>query len=251
MIKALFFDQDWVIIDTERDGHRVAFNQAFSEFGFPIEWSVEKYHELLQVGGGKERMRHFLDTEGFGKAVPPEEKDDLIRRLHKRKTDIFINLLEKGSLPLRPGVHRLMREAQDAGLQLGICTTSNQRAADAITTNLLGDIHFNFVLAGDVVKMKKPDPEIYLMALDQSGLKPEACAVIEDSNIGSRAARESGCHVIATVNEYTAEEDLSMADLVLSDLGESYAPAELLYPAYAKPTFPGFLNLKFLESFLS
>ena len=48
-IKAVFFDQDGVIIDTERDGHRVSFNMTFKEFGFTDEWSVEYYHELLQI----------------------------------------------------------------------------------------------------------------------------------------------------------------------------------------------------------
>jgi phosphoglycolate phosphatase-like HAD superfamily hydrolase len=55
-IKAFIFDQDGVTVDTERDGHRVAFNRTFAEFGLDVEWGVEEYHQLLQVGGGKERM---------------------------------------------------------------------------------------------------------------------------------------------------------------------------------------------------
>ena len=111
-VKALIFDQDGVIIDTERDGHRVAFNQAFQEFGYNVEWGVETYHGLLQVAGGKERMKHYLHTEGFGKPVKPEEEDELIKSLHKRKTAVFIELIESGALPLRPGVHRVMEEAK-------------------------------------------------------------------------------------------------------------------------------------------
>src|SRR5512143_592068 len=99
LIQAIFFDQDGVIIDTERDGHRLAFNQAFKEFGYPVEWDVQTYHELLQVGGGKERMRHYLHSRGFGTPVKPEEEDGLIRDLHQRKTQIFIDMLESGSLP--------------------------------------------------------------------------------------------------------------------------------------------------------
>ncbi|MEA1940002.1 MAG: HAD family hydrolase, partial [Candidatus Caldatribacteriota bacterium] len=103
-IKAIIFDQDGVIIDTERDGHRVAFNKTFKEFGFDFEWDVNYYHELLQVAGGKERMRHHLHTKGFGREVKPEEEDELIKAMHKRKTEIFIELIKEGALPLRPGI---------------------------------------------------------------------------------------------------------------------------------------------------
>jgi HAD superfamily hydrolase (TIGR01509 family) len=219
-IKALIFDQDGVIIDTERDGHRVAFNQTFKEFGYDFEWDVEKYHELLQVSGGKERMRHYLHTEGFGVKVKPEEEDDLIKRMHKQKTATFIGLIESGKLPLRPGVKRLMQEAMDMGLTLGVCTTSNERAAHAVAYNILKDIQFDFVLAGDVVSKKKPDPEIYNLALQKTGLKPEECIVVEDSRNGVLAATAAGMHVVATTNVYTEREDLGEADIIVTCLGD-------------------------------
>jgi phosphoglycolate phosphatase-like HAD superfamily hydrolase len=119
-IRAFFFDQDGVIVDTERDGHRVAFNRTFAEFGLDVEWGVEEYHELLQVGGGKERMKHYFSTKGFGVDVAPEAVADLIQRLHLRKTDAFIELIEGGALPLRPGVRRLMEEAVAAAIGRGV-----------------------------------------------------------------------------------------------------------------------------------
>lgn len=247
MIKAIFFDQDGVIVDTERDGHRVAFNETFAEFGYAVDWSVEQYHELLQIGGGKERMRHHLHTAGFGVPIAPEEEDAVIKKLHLRKTDRFIELLEGGRLPLRPGIHRLMREARDASLTLGVCTTSNERSAAAITHGLLADIPFAFVLAGDVVKRKKPDPEIYRMAIEGAGLRPEECVVVEDSHIGCRAAKAAGCHVVATVNGYTRDEDLSMADLVVTNLGEPGAPAEVLANR-TQAAFHGVVDLAFLRA---
>src|SRR5512141_904602 len=105
-IKAAFFDQDGVICDTERDGHRVSFNMTFKEFGFEDEWSVEQYHELLQIGGGKERMKHYWETHGFSKPVPPEQIDQLIKDMHNRKTALYVELIKAGKLPLRPGVLR-------------------------------------------------------------------------------------------------------------------------------------------------
>jgi len=219
-IKAIFFDQDGVIIDTERDGHRVAFNETFKEMGFDVYWDEEFYHELLQVGGGKERMKHHLHTWGFGKEVKPEDEEELIKAMHKRKTTRFIELIESGKLPLRPGVHRLMKEVMQKGLTLGICTTSNERAASAIAYNILNDIRFEFVLAGDIVSNKKPDPEIYNLALSKTGLKPEECLVIEDSHNGVLAAKAAGLHIVATTNHYTEKEDLSDADIIVSSLGD-------------------------------
>jgi HAD superfamily hydrolase (TIGR01509 family) len=219
-IKAFIFDQDGVIVDTERDGHRVAFNRTFAEFGFDFEWGVEEYHGLLQVGGGKERMTHYLNTKGFGVEVTPDEVSDLIRRLHKRKTDIFIELIESGSLPLRPGVRRIMEEAVELGLMLGVCTTSNERAAQAIASTLLDGIPLEFVLAGDIVPAKKPDPAIYLLGQERGGLLADECVVFEDTHIGATAAKAAGMHVVATTNLYTENEDLSMADLVVNCLGD-------------------------------
>ena len=219
-IKAIFFDQDGVIIDTERDGHRVAFNDTFKHMGFDTEWDVEYYHELLQVGGGKERMRHHLKTNGFGEDIPEDEVDDLIKKMHAYKTDRFIELIESGSLPLRPGIHRFMKKAVEAGLILTVTTTSNERAAHAIAYNVLEDIPFKYVLAGDIVSKKKPDPAIYHLALEKTGFKPEECLVIEDSRNGILAAKAAGIRVIATSNFYTEREDLSDADIIVTNLGD-------------------------------
>ncbi len=220
-IKAIFFDQDGVIIDTERDGHRVSFNMAFQEFGYDVDWGVDYYHELLQIAGGKERMKHHLETKGFGKEVKPEQVDEVIKALHKRKTALFIELIESGKLPLRPGIHRFMKEAMDAGLIIGVCTTSNEQAAHAIAYKILSDIKFNFVLAGDIVSKKKPDPEIYNLALSKTGVKPDECIVIEDSRNGVLAGKAAGMHVVATTNGYTEKEDLSASDIIVTCLGDA------------------------------
>lgn len=219
-IKAAFFDQDGVIIDTERDGHRVSFNLTFKEFGFTDEWEVDYYHELLQVAGGKERMKHHWKTKGFSKPLTEEEIDSLVKEMHKRKTAIFVELIESGKLPLRPGIHRFMKELMEAGIKIGVCTTSNEQAAKAITEKILSDIKFDIVLAGDVVKNKKPDPEIYNLALSRLELQPEECFVIEDSKNGVKAAKAACMKTIVTTNGYTEKEDVEAGDVIVSCLGE-------------------------------
>ncbi len=219
-IQAAFFDMDGVIIDTERDGHRPAFNMTFKEFGFSDEWSVDYYHELLQIGGGKERMKHHLEKHGFSKPVPPEKVDDLIRDMHKRKTAIFVDLIASGKLPLRAGIHRFMKEAMDAGLKLAVCTTANEQAVNAVLQKTLSDIKFDVVLAGDVVSKKKPDPEIYNLALSKTGLKPDQVFVVEDSRNGVLAAKAAGMRVVVTTNYYTENEDVSAGDIIVTSLGD-------------------------------
>ena len=220
-IKAVFFDQDGVIIDTERDGHRVSFNMAFKEFGFSDEWSVDYYHELLQIAGGKERMKHHWRTKGFSRPLTEEEIDSLVKEMHKRKTALFVELIETGKLPLRPGIHRFMKEAMDAGLKIAVCTTSNEKAAKAITENVLSDIKFDLVLAGDVVSKKKPDPEIYNLALSKLELQPEEVFVVEDSKNGVAASKAAGLKTVVTTNSYTEKEDVNAGDVIVSSLGDA------------------------------
>ena len=219
-IKAVFIDQDGVIMDTERDGHRISFNMTFKEFGFSDEWSVDYYHELLQIGGGKERMKYHWKTRGFSKPMTETEIDKLIPEMHKRKTALFVELIETGKLPLRPGIHRLMKEAMDSGLKIAVCTTSNEQTVRAITGKVLTDIKFDLVLAGDVVSKKKPDPEIYHLALSKLGLKPEEAFVIEDSKNGVTASKAAGIKTIVTTNGYTEKEDVSAGDVIVSCLGD-------------------------------
>ena len=251
-LKAIFFDQDGVIIDTEKDGHRVAFNETFKEFGYEFQWDVDRYHELLRVSGGKERMRHYFHEESLFRDPAKDEEYDFIKDLHKRKTEIFISLIETGKLPLRAGVKRLMKEAIDKGVRLGICTTANERSANAIARGMLRDIEFEFVLAGDVVSKKKPDPEIYLLALERTGLEPQQCLVIEDSRNGVLAAKAAGLYVVATTNVYTEREDLSDADIIVTSLGDPHGEKGVLKKGdNSKLKFDGVLHVDQLIAYFS
>jgi HAD superfamily hydrolase (TIGR01509 family) len=220
-MKALIFDCDGVLVDTEKDGHRVAFNATFREFGLEDEWDVPYYGELLRIAGGKERMRHHFENEGWPAAAGADH-DAFIASLHARKTALFTDLIATGSLPLRPGVKRLVDEAIAAGIRLGVCTTSNPKAIDGVL-DLLGPqrkARFEFVLAGDVVSRKKPDPEIYNLAKQALGLPVEECVVIEDSRNGLLAALGAGLPVLITTSTYTVDEDFSGAIGVVPELGD-------------------------------
>jgi HAD superfamily hydrolase (TIGR01509 family) len=220
-MQALIFDCDGVLVDTERDGHRVAFNQAFEKAGLDIEWDVELYGELLRVAGGKERMRHYFDSQGWPGAAA-ESKDAFLAEMHMTKTAIFADLISTGKLPLRPGVLRLVDEAIAAKVRLGVCTTSNPKSIDAVL-DLMGPerkCRFEFVLAGDIVSRKKPDPEIYDLARRKLGLPAAGCIVVEDSRNGLLAAIGAGFPCFVTTSTYTADEDFTGAVGVVPELGD-------------------------------
>ncbi|HEX9013727.1 MAG TPA: HAD-IA family hydrolase, partial [Anaerolineaceae bacterium] len=242
-LRGIFFDQDGVIIDTERDGHRVSFNETFKTFGYDFQWGVDEYHELLQIAGGKERMKSYMEAHQVTAGMPPAEVDDLIKKMHKVKTEKFIELIESGQLPLRPGVKRFMQEAKAAGLIIGICTTSDVNAAHAIAYKILADVKLDFVIAGDMVGKKKPDPEIYLLALKNCSLSPDEVVVVEDSRNGLMAAKNAGLRVIATTNPYTEKEDLHEADLILTCLGDPDGEKGVLTAGRLDGPFDGVLHV--------
>lgn len=227
-LDALLFDCDGVLCDTERDGHRVTFNAAFAEKGLSCVWSEEEYGELLKTGGGKERMTLYFgrraDEEPFA-SRGEAERAAFVAELHALKTRLFVELVERGELRLRPGVARLVNEAMQAGVKLGVCSTSNEAAVSGIV-RLLGPAAAAAmrVFAGDVVAKKKPDPSIYLLAAKELDVTPTRCVVIEDSAIGLRAAKAAGMRCIITKNKYTEEEDFGAADAIFDCIGEAGEP---------------------------
>ena len=217
MSKALIFDCDGVLADTERDGHLAAFNQMFAEFGLPVHWSEEEYGRKLKIGGGKERMRSLLTPEFVAAANLPTDTDEqlaLVGRWHKR-------LAAAGKLPGRPGVARLVGEAAEAGWQLAVASTSAEPSVKAVLEHVVGAATAArfLVFAGDVVPRKKPAPDIYLLALEHLGLPASDAVVIEDSGNGVDAARGAGITCLVTVNDYTRDDDFDAA-LVVSSLGD-------------------------------
>ena len=240
-VPALIFDCDGVLADTERDGHRPAFNQTFTEAGLDVQWSVEEYAEKLRIGGGKERMASLL-TDDFvhdhDLPADPEGQKELLGGWHRRKTEIYKDLVRAGALPGRPGVARIVTEALEAGWTLAVASTSAEESVRAVLEHVVGEEHASrfAVFAGDIVPAKKPDPAIYVLALDELGLEPAEAIVIEDSRNGLLAAVGAGLRCVVTVSGYTAAEDMSEAVLVVTSLGDpGVAPHVLSNRSSARP----------------
>lgn len=234
MSQALLLDCDGVLADTERDGHRVAFNSMFDRLGVPLHWDEATYSDLVRTGGGKERLERALTPEvartiGLDDA-DPDQRSETIRRWHRVKSRIFQDLVGAGAVPSRPGVARLVDSALAEGWRVAVASTSAVDSVRAVLERVVGPRTARGVevFAGDVVARKKPAPDIYLHALEGLGCTPQEAVVIEDSAVGCAAARAASLPVIVTVSAFTTDEDFTGASLVLSELGEPGAPADVL-----------------------
>ena len=203
-LKALLWDVDGTLAETERDGHRVAFNRAFEAFGLPWRWDVPAYGELLAVTGGRERLLH--DMAGRSDApVLAAEREALARALHQRKNAIYAGIVAAGGLPLRPGVPELIAECRARGLPMAITTTTSRSNVDALLGASLGpqwQSAFAAVVCGEDVAVKKPDPEVYLIALRRLGIAPLQALALEDSPGGVASARAADVPVLVTRSAY-------------------------------------------------
>ena len=256
-MSTLIFDCDGVLADTERYGHLPSFNQTFEAFGLPFRWSEEEYGRKLAIGGGKERMTSELTPDVIRAAGLPEDPDALaaeVARWHKRKTALYTEMVAAGKLPPRPGIRRLISEAQDAGWTLAVASTSAEPAVRAILGYAVGAERadrFDLLLAGDVVPKKKPDPAIYLLALERLGVPPAEVLVVEDSRNGLLAAVGAGLRCLMTVNGYTEEEDSSEATLVVSSLGDPDGERTRVIANRSKATPGDHITLADLEAILA
>jgi len=257
MSRALIFDCDGVLADTERDGHLVAFNRMWREQGVNWQWTVEQYAEKLKIGGGKERIASLAKDADFRAAYQVPESDEewqaIVGGWHKRKSAIFQELVMSGAMPGRPGVKRLALEALDAGWTLAVCSTSAQASVQAVLESVVGAQlarRFAGVFAGDIVKAKKPAPDIYNYAADHLELKHRDCVVIEDSRNGLQSAIAAGMTCVVTYNALTQGEDFSEAALVVSSLGDAGEPAAVAANrSQARPS--GMVTVKDLEAILA
>lgn len=240
-VPTLIFDCDGVLADTERYGHLPAFNQTFEELGLPVWWSDDDYREKVLIGGGKERMASLLTPEFVAANGLPEDEDGrraMLADWHRRKTTIYTALVASGALPGRPGIRRIVAEADASGWGLAVASTSAEPSVLAVLEHVVGsELAGRFaVFAGDIVAHKKPAPDIYLLALDQLDISADDGVVIEDSGNGVRAAVGAGLRTVVTVSAYTADEDFTGASLVVSSLGDPDEPARVIdAPAGVRP----------------
>lgn len=212
-LRAVLFDVDGTLAETERDGHRVAFNRAFADAGLPWHWDEKLYGELLAVTGGRERIAHYARRYAPDWLATPDA-EARIAQLHRSKNAAYEALVRSGAVTLRPGVAELFDAIEAAGLLLGIVTTTSRGNIDALLTSTLGAQsldRFAVIVAGEDVARKKPDPEAYLLALQRLALPAQACIAVEDSRNGLRAAIAASIPTVVVRSQYAWNEDFTGA----------------------------------------
>jgi len=242
VLRALIFDVDGTLADTERDGHRPAFNAAFHEAGLDWHWDEALYGELLAVTGGKERILHYVSRHRPDFARLPDVAER-VAALHKAKTRHYTQLAAAGSIPLRPGVARLLHEARAAGLRLAVATTTTPENVSALLVPALGANAmgwFEVIGDGDVVPAKKPAPDIYLWVLERLGLPASACLAFEDSENGLRASLGAGLATVITPCDYAQKGQRSCPEEALLGCtqGQDFSGAAAVFDSLEGVSMP-------------
>ena len=258
MKKVLLFDCDGVLADTERDGHRVAFNQMWREFGVPWQWSVEEYGRKLKIGGGKERMASlFQEPEFLAVFRPPEslaERQDLVKKWHQRKTEIYKEIIASGQncRPLRS--EALVRRGARSGLDSGRGFHLGPGSGARVSAPRRGRGERAAVLPG-AGRRRGQGQEAGAGYLSDGGgelqVSPAQCVVVEDSRNGLVSAVAAGMKCVVTVSDYTAKRDFSEAAIVLTCLGDPDGEKCVVLANPRGVPADGFLRVAALEKILA
>ncbi len=236
-LKAVLWDVDGTLAETERDGHRVAFNRAFEDCGVPWRWDEAHYGDLLRITGGRERL--LFDMNQRPDAPPPGEREAIARAVHEKKNAHYAGLVGSAGIALRDGVIELMNECRQRDVRLGIATTTSRANVDALLRMHLGPRWadaFAAVVCGEDVERKKPDPEVYLEALRALGIGPLEAVAIEDAPGGVAAARAADIPVVVTRSAYFARAPIEGAVAVGPGLHtrQGWRPGLLATPGEAR-----------------
>lgn len=216
---AVVFDVDGTLVDSERDGHRVAFNAAFAASGLPYRWEVAEYGQLLSITGGRRRLTAFLEERGHD----PADASALAARLHKDKTRRMRDSVERGAVAPRAGVRELLGKLTAAGVTLAVATTGTRDWVEPLLNGIFGATMFAVVMTGSEVSALKPDPAVYTEVIRRLGVPPDHALAVEDSRNGLRAALAAGVDCVVVTNEYTRHEDFDGAAAVYPGFAECLA----------------------------
>jgi len=206
MIRAVIFDMDGVLIDTEPLHYRV-WKQVFEEQGLTIDF--EHYKGCIGSTAGRlfELMwEHYGRNFSSDPAIPA--------RFRTVKTGI----IEAEGLPVMPGAVECVRALKAAGYRLAVASSSPQDYIEDCMKRLGIDDCFERLFSAERVGRPKPAPDVFLETAKHLGVRPGDCIVVEDSHNGSRAAAAAGMCCIGLQNPHSGEQDLSAADWIVTEL---------------------------------
>ena len=214
MVKAVLFDMDGVLTDSEPVINAAAI-AGLREFG--VEASPADFEPF--VGTGEDNYIGGVARK-YGKAYLPEMK--------KRVYEIYLDILP-GMIRSFPGVHELIATLEATGIRLALVSSADRVKVEANLKAIAIDIEkFGAVVVGEDVSRKKPAPDCFLRAAEILGCTPAACCVVEDAINGVKAAKNAGMRCVAVAQSFSvdrlalAEPDVirpDIAAITLRDLG--------------------------------
>jgi HAD superfamily hydrolase (TIGR01509 family) len=185
---------------------RAAFNEAFEKHGLGWDWSQDEYQRLLGTSGGEKRIAEYAQERG----------DEVnAAAIYETKSELFRDKLAQASPGPRQGVAEVIAMAREAGMQVGLVTTTSRANVEALGPAIepaLDLNQFDLVVDKSDVEQPKPDGAAYAYALEKFGLKPEEAVAIENNLDGVSAAKAAGIAVVAFPGEDNAGHDFDAAD---------------------------------------
>ena len=243
-LRAVFWDVDGTLADTEMEGHRPAFNQAFRDLGLPFHWNKELYAELLSIAGGIPRVAIYAKDQGINLT------QDQLKRLRDVKREHYLSRVCEGHVQWRPGVLRLVNELHNGQIKQWIVTSSGGPSVQALLNQAQGVMPaFDGVVSSDDVATGKPNPDGYRLALKQSGLPSDCVVALEDSAAGLKAATAAGLSCVLTPSPWDRDlvGAIHLAAAVFDHLGDEHNPSLL---QQGPPCLEGMLTLNYVKSLL-
>ena len=182
-LQAVYWDLDGTIANTELEAHLPAFNNSFKDLGLDWYWDKETYLDLLKINGGRNRISFYAKQKGVDISL------DFVIKIHKKKQEHYLNLINSGAVNLKAGVNRLINELCSKNVRQFIVTSSSRNQVELLVSKLFQDKnYFEFFITSDDVKSLKPHPMPFLKAIKLSGIKITNSIVFEDSNPGLKSA---------------------------------------------------------------
>ena len=209
MLKAVIFDMDGVIIDSEPT-HTKLENDTYKKLG--IEVSEEEHRSFVGA------TSHYMWGTLKNRYKLNETLEELIE-YERSKYFEYLNS-DKCEIALIDGVKELIEDLHENGVNLAIASSSPLNVIETIAKKFQIEEYFQVFVTGDYVKRSKPEPDIFLLASEKLGVNPKDCVVIEDSHNGVCAAKKAGMKCIGINSDATGRQDISMANLVIDSFKE-------------------------------
>lgn len=211
-LKAIIFDVDGTLANTEKYAHFPACNDAIAEIGLPFQWDWDGYIKLFHtVGGNANRLRLYLKQLGYS----PEETEDYVSKFTPAKQRFYIERYLP-QVALRKGIKDIMQQAVDKGLKLAMVSTSHESQITALLNAQFTEFlpHISFVFGKESGRKTENDGFLHKKCLAALELPPEQVLMIEDAQDGLEAAVCAGIPTAVFYNEYTYGSDFTGARLV-------------------------------------